>query len=403
MHFGNQKYIWVGLAILIGLGFEGLKNLKQPVADLPTESQSKYDIEAYSRRGQLTDNGQLRNRFQKTAQENNLKTRQVIAQNTQALSFKQLEENHSFDHGNPSAKPSAVAAADNKKAKGKIIKDEKGNRYIVDEKGNLKKLKKKKRKKSPTEEANATDEAVASNDSEQQDDEHSPQQLSNSYVPVAIAVGKKNNDTPQEILTAEEWKKILLNQVDAVQTTKFIQEHQSSLVTDGVYFEIAQLMLEDSRQPMREQGLIVLGSFPSLQSFLMLADLMSSEPIGSDLRKKSESYLNTYTQLRHVHILGSVLATSTSFTAIEIASNKIESAANTHLSSKNDDPNADHGRLSTTTKNARYFTNLLTSLENASNTVKDPNAIRAVTQALNTLKSLLENHVAINEIQEVGP
>lgn len=169
--------------------------------------------------------------------------------------------------------------------------------------------KKKKKKKKKTEEAEIVAEPMPELPKETDKRSKPTVSYADSYTLTKVApqtvtqLGEKKPET----LTFEEWVKILLDRPDPAALEDFIAAHKSGKVSDDIYYRVIDMMLKDSREEMRLQGVTALDKSPSTASFYKLAEVSRANSTSADMRQKAEAALEKYTDVKHLSILRSVL------------------------------------------------------------------------------------------------
>lgn len=222
--------------------------------------------------------------------------------------------------------------------------------------------------------------------------------------------GNPATDTDNAFDTLENWQKRLLNFPDLVETNRFIDHYQKSLVTADVFYKIVQQMLEDSRSDMKNLGVLCSGLTPSVISFQLLAGITKSERSDSPVRLKAEGFLSNYTDLSRLGIVERVLKSPSSTYATVVATQKLSTAANKLLkpvSSNSTDPSTSGSTTAPTTtantsassvakqqatlqKNVTYFQRFVAILQELSHS-GDANVVDQSKRTLAELQTLLAN------------
>ncbi len=174
----------------------------------------------------------------------------------------------------------------------------------ADEKKKLAKKKKKKKKIDGTELEEGQNEDDESEDKMAEDETEVAARRSSPVSPAApVAPPNKDND----LKTVEEWKKLVLFTPDEKVTNQLIEAYQLKKISADNFYSIVQEMLKDSRPDMKHQGVRALGQTPSARSFVELTGVVDSEQGVSKIKSQAQYYINTYSELRYVHLLASVL------------------------------------------------------------------------------------------------
>ncbi len=400
----NWKTTVILILLAVGLVFEGAKRLRPNLSDANSNQAQLQNLnyEPYARRANIADSGKTTNFDQHLKDQ---KGRPVSSGKSARFARAKIAKQdvqfnqHEFNHGpvvDVAAKTTAPKA--NKGKDKQIIKDKNtGEEYELDEKGNLVKLKKKKKKDGEEEEdedKEDKEEALAKKDEDKEPVKpETPKTDLNAPLGVAQGGSPQSDEEKKnpELLNSEEWKRILLNQPDFKETNRFIQAYQSNLVTSATFYEIVDLMLADSRQQIREYGLMAVGSNPSFQSFSILAGVIQTEAFSSPLRTSADSYLKTYKQIRFLPILSNALSSPSNSTVVAIAAKLIGESATQYLGAAGTKTPPEGGPTSQsrTPSYASHFTGFISLLEVVSSNTSDGTAAQEARQTLETLRSLL--------------
>ncbi len=284
----------------------------------------------------------------------------------------------------------AGKGAEGKDAKLKKKKKDDGDYEIIIDPRTGKRYRRKKKKVAKVEEVKAPEVAKEEPKKEEAKKDDDIDGLMNQ----AIAQGglpPVNDQADSPHVDLEEWKRRLLTRPDAAETRRFIEHYKNSIVTAEIFYKITALMIDDPRPPMKDLGVLCAGLTPSVLSFQVLADVVKEERSGSNLRKYSESFMNTYSSLGNLYVLERVLKSpSSSFMAVQ-ATKRLDTSANTYLApSKNKPPKGTSTTAAASHSNANYFRRFVTILQTL---VRNPDAqvneqARQTLATINTLMSV---------------
>jgi hypothetical protein len=178
-----------------------------------------------------------------------------------------------------------------------------------------KKKKKKKKKKSdiaagPSVEVQVTERDQKTKESHTETNGAGVFNIRNATAITAKETSTKNREAAEEKLSSlEEWLAFIMPQPSYDRTMKMLQELQSKRLETSIFHEVAAEMLSDPRPKMQELGVLALGSFPSLRSYLLLQSSNARFSETSPLRIQSRNFLKNYTRLENLRYLSSVLTT----------------------------------------------------------------------------------------------
>ena len=114
-----------------------------------------------------------------------------------------------------------------------------------------------------------------------------------------------NNNLP---ITLQDWEQYILTNPDARRTNFMIQMYKNHALAADIYFTVTNLMVTDSREPMKELGVQALGAAPSARSFTMLVDIGIQPGVNARLVQLVQAGLQQYAQLANIRLLAPVLA-----------------------------------------------------------------------------------------------
>lgn len=142
----------------------------------------------------------------------------------------------------------------------------------------------------------------------------------------------ENEGDPSE-KSLEEWIAILLPTPSLKATLQFIQDFQTGRVPASIFYEIATLMVEDSRNEMKNLGVRLYGQVATIEGFIGLAEI-STGSFDSVVQQEAEKYLSRYREPKNLGILRRVITSGDNFSEdIKIvALRQAESSARANLS-----------------------------------------------------------------------
>lgn len=207
----------------------------------------------------------------------------------------------------PPAKAAAKTAAKKKK----------------DDKKKVKRIVKTK-KDIPDAEADETENDLSEEDGPAVADYQSPL---DSYVAAFPANNERvNTKNPK---TLEDWLAVLMPNPTLSQVDRLIAAFRSQTVSKDVYLDVARELLKDPRDRANEGGVRLIGSFPSAESFILLAEVLKSD-FNRQVLRLAELYANEYQRLQHLPVLSQVIGLSDLHKDIRaLALQKAEMAART--------------------------------------------------------------------------
>ncbi len=194
--------------------------------------------------------------------------------------------------------------------------------------------------------------------------------------------------------TLAEWEADLLKEPQTTETQRFISLYKSGAVSSTIFYDIVNMMLEDSRQAMRALGVTCLSSTPSVASLTLLEPLQTNST--SAIQSQAQQALAAYTTVQNLPILYSILKSDSSLTT-EALSLLTTSAQNnlgtTTTSTTAGGSTTGASTLSYQSSVQQSYSAFLTVLQNLS-TQGNSQVQTAASQALSTLEGLLNNSSA---------
>lgn len=222
---------------------------------------------------------------------------------------------------------------------------------------------------------------------EEKPEETKPNDVSAFIAPTAVVGGLViANNTDGDLAGLEEWKARLLNQPNFKETVRLIEAAQSGQISSELFYTLVRLMLNDSRQEIRELGVLAAGRTPSYESYHLLISVVKKETFGSRIRVKAESELSYYQQISQLTIMERVLKNSTDVFAVIWATRLVEDSARRYLNAKYNHSNGG----TTTNPYVKRFTNFVAVLEELSKSTHDAQQAAQARQTLFSLQDLLK-------------
>jgi hypothetical protein len=369
----KQFWIFLGIALLFGIGFESLKT--------PTNNQVK--LAGFGKFRALLEEGSpvylpgQTNPRPSAAAKKALKPSEVIAANG-------VEGDETAEEQTP-----AGAATS-----GPATTEEKTDKAKADEK------KKKKKKKSKVVKGTG-EQAEEKNQTQPESDEKkksaSTDSSDDSYGPMAGATVSFRRINPDTIpRSVKEWEDYLFKDPSIEKTERLVKYYQTGITPAEIFYEVVKLMLEDSDQ-MKELGVRALGSVHSSRSFVFLVAVDRADFVMSRHKKQARMYLHSYTRLENLRHLANVMASTESGTtpALE-AIRLLRASGDMHLRNLNPETFSEGGDAGENRSPAnsdlvlRYFNPMITTLQYTQNKWQDDNVRQAATQTLIALQSLID-------------
>ena len=253
------------------------------------------------------------------------------------------------------------------------------------------KKKKKSKKINPMEEEtiDSADEETETTDSGGSGDVSIPRQLG----PIVGATNQFVNN-PQ---TFEEWRDFILNDPTLDKMRKMIDAYASHKISAEIFYGVLEVLIEDSRDSVRDLAVVGYGTTPSAESFDGLARARDHE--SGKVQEHIDQYLETYTSLTHLSILSQAL-NSDEVSTIVFAAQFVQKSAFQNLHGGSSPPrstgrgrNRGNGGQNTVSLSARY-TSVVHQLENIRSSSEHEEARRAAQQALDGINGLLGEALA---------
>lgn len=148
----------------------------------------------------------------------------------------------------------------------------------------------------------------------------------------ALAQQKAQEKEKEENLnTVEYWEAPIFEHMDPNAVLKLIDSYQVQKVSSGVFYELVTEMTQDSRDNVREFGLLSLQATPSAKSFSYLAVIKHTDP-EAELRNIANHEVNSYSE---VNRLGFAIASISSTNVTDPAKVNLEAIKVVALATKN--------------------------------------------------------------------
>ncbi len=151
----------------------------------------------------------------------------------------------------------------------------------------------------------------------------------------AMATGKapvsNSRQADDAFASAEEWMRKLLSRPNVGETKRFIDHFNKALITPEVFYKVVNAMISDSRNEMKQLGVLCLGSTPSVLSFQLLAQVIKNERGGTPAQKDAEGFADKYKEIGRLALLERILRASTGSNPTVLALTKLEASATQYL------------------------------------------------------------------------
>jgi len=143
-------------------------------------------------------------------------------------------------------------------------------------------------------------------------------------------------------------------------------------VSEEVYFQLTQEMLNDPRLPIAEQGLTAANSSTSTRSFLIVSSFMEQVPGDHPLRAKANGQLrDIYKNISNLTAVTGVLKQSASSFALSLAAQILVTMAQESLQTSNNPPGNGQVQSASYLASLEKFKSLLPLLEQLANNSSD--------------------------------
>jgi hypothetical protein len=373
----KQFWIFLGIALLFGLGFEALK----------TPSNNHVKLAGFGKFRSLLEEGAPIYLPGSSNPRPSAAATQAIEQS------ETLIDGETDDGALEPTSPAGVSSDPATEAKTDTAekKDDKA-------KGDDKKKKKKKKSKVVKGSGEPTEEKPQDKtDSDDKKKSASADTSDDSYGPMGGSTVSFRRVNPDAIpRSVKEWEDFLFKDPSIEKTERLVKYHQTGITSAEIFYEVVKRMLEDSDQ-MKELGVRALGSVHSNRSFVFLVAVDRADFVMSRHKRQARMYLHSYTRLENLRHLASVLGSTESGTtpALE-AIRLLRVSGDMHLRNLNPEPFSDGSEPGENRGPAasdvvlRYFNPMITTLEYAQNKWQDDNVRQAAAQTLSALQSLID-------------
>jgi hypothetical protein len=191
--------------------------------------------------------------------------------------------------------------------------------------------------------------------------------------------------------TYNYWSNLLLSEPSLKHLSHFISEFQTGKVSEDVYFQIAQEMLNDPRQQISEQGLTAANASTSTKSFLLVTNFMEQVSGDHPVRVKANVELrDIYKNLSNLSAISGVLKQSSSNFALSLATQILVNMAQESLQTPENN-NPDNGQVQSASYIASLekFKSLLPLLEQLANNSADQITAELAQQAATEIQKYI--------------
>lgn len=116
----------------------------------------------------------------------------------------------------------------------------------------------------------------------------------------------QNNETDdKDILTADQWKSLMLSQPTRENALKLVEALQKNEIDIASYNEISELLIKDNSEDKKKLGILILTATTSLESFKLAAKMMST--VSTENQKALNDYIYSYSRPQTLPILEQIL------------------------------------------------------------------------------------------------
>lgn len=119
---------------------------------------------------------------------------------------------------------------------------------------------------------------------------------------------QNNEVTEKDVLTADQWKSLMLSQPTRENALKLAEALQNNEIDIASYNEISELLIKDNSEEKKKLGVWILTAATSLESFKLAAKTMST--VSSENQKILNDYIYSYSRPQALPILEQILKSS---------------------------------------------------------------------------------------------
>lgn len=144
----------------------------------------------------------------------------------------------------------------------------------------------------------------------------------------SVATNTETEEDPEQKLSPEQWRVLMLNSPSSVLAGKFIQAKKDGQFSETFFYEVSKELVADSSEAKRKVGLQLLEAEPSSMAFVILSHFYSTISVAEEKAEFFKQYLEGYSQTSRHSDLSQVLAGSdelsiqAAFSVIEIMVSK---------------------------------------------------------------------------------
>lgn len=328
------KILGLVFTLVLGVGFEGLKNLNIRNQSEDEIGKAGEVFSIYRESTQPLDKKNWRRPHSQPAPQ---------VQNSRGVKFdlkaaiSNYQQEHGLEEHNFGAKkrPDKLKASKDKKKKKKASKYE----YVFDRKTG-KWIKRRKMTKEQRERLMAQkQEEFLKKMKEKSDPIKTAEQDSNSgldsWSQETATTQNANQDQKEdqdEQKSYEQWAQLLLQYPNKVGLSELVEAYRSSKVSSDIFFRIAQELLQDPRFEMKKEGLLLVDFFPSVPSFRLGVMVLDTEESFGEIRAEAQKILyQDYASLSGLHVLSKVMKLKEDSHLLIMATNLLKSAMDSVL------------------------------------------------------------------------
>ena len=164
------------------------------------------------------------------------------------------------------------------------------------------------------------------------------------------------------------------------------------MVSDNLYFEVIQALLEDNREQAKLIGLSGLSSYQSYRSFIMLSEFIQSSEQPVTVIAEATKLLNAYDGKVNINTLTSVIVSSKNDFAIYTSAQLLEKIVkNSKANLKNEDVTAQNELTTLSDKDAATYNSVLLSIQSRIQFVNDLQIQNQLKTTIKVIEDLLGN------------
>lgn len=119
---------------------------------------------------------------------------------------------------------------------------------------------------------------------------------------------QKNESSDEEVLTADQWKSLMLSQPTRENAFKLVEALQKNEIDIASYIEISELLIKDNSEDKKKLGVWILTASNSVDSFKLASKLMPT--VDTENQKILNDYLYSYSRPQSLSVLEQILRSS---------------------------------------------------------------------------------------------